>query len=87
MKIFDHDIKLLKKYGFQWYKNNSTDRVEPKYIRDIFPAANGFTVAYNPKSDSVFKYTTATINKIDYPDDLNNQWIQVHWETIVDERF
>ena len=80
----ENTIHLLKKHGFKWYKDDSTDRVETADIKDIVPAANGFTVIY--KEPSALICSTAQVQKIEIPDDLDNTWIFVRWITIKDER-
>ena len=84
MKVDARTRKLLKKHGFQWYKNGCTDRLEANCIKDIIPAADGFTVVYNEKS--IFDYSTVTVKKIDIPANVFEQWIQVYWDNIIDER-
>ena len=84
MKINIETRALLKKHGFKWYKNQSTDSVDADCITDILPATHGFTVVYNDKA--VFTMSTVKVSKIDIPDDLEKTWIYVHWDTIEDER-
>jgi hypothetical protein len=86
MKITNEQLCLLQKYGFKWYKNQCTDSVDPKHILSIASAANGFTVIYS--KDSVLEYSTAIVEKIEFPPDdlLNKQWIYVHWINIEDQR-
>jgi hypothetical protein len=85
-KITAEQLMLLKQNGFQWYRDNSTDRVEADCIADVIPAAQGFTVLYNEKS--VLAASTAVVKKIVFPkpDDLKSVWIRVYWESIKDER-
>jgi hypothetical protein len=78
-------LKLLRKYGFQWYKSATTDRVTADCIEDVVPAANGFTVIYNEKATALVA-STAVVLKIELPPDIETQWIRVHWDTITDER-
>lgn len=82
-KVDDRVLSVLKKYGFMWLKDSCTDKVESKYIENIFRSANGFTVFYK---DSELKYSTATISSIEYPQDFLSQWIEVNWLAIDDER-
>lgn len=84
--ITQEDCRLLKKHGFQWYKNHCTDRVESDGIQSVVPAAKGFTVIYKNDEKIVLVATTATIDKIEYPENLEKEWIRVHWDTITDER-
>ena len=79
-------LALLKKHGFQWYRNASTDRVEANSIKDVIPAANGFTVVYNEHPEIVFVRSTAIVEKIERPDDLEKEWIRVCWISIEDQR-
>lgn len=78
-------VELLKMYGFKWHKEATTDTVAVEDISDIYPAAHGFTIAYT--LDCAIKYSTAKVTKIDIPENLDAEWIVVHWETIVDERW
>lgn len=68
-----------------WYKDRSTDKVTADCIQDVIPAAHGFTVLYNEKATALVA-STAVVNAIDIPEDLDATWIRVEWETIVDER-
>jgi hypothetical protein len=77
---------LLKKHGFQWYKDGTTDRVSENCIADILPAANGFTVVYVKGNGVVLEYSTAKVSKIDIPEDPSKTWIRVYWDSIEDER-
>ena len=86
MNVDKKTLALLKKNGFQWFKDNTTDRVEAICIKDILPAADGFTVVYTDSPTVVIKYSTATVQSIDIPEDTNTQWIRVLWENIVDQR-
>jgi hypothetical protein len=79
------DCEKLKKHGFKWYKDSSTDAVDADCIEDVVPAANGFTVVYNDKATALVA-STATVEKIEFPDDLDKKWIFVHWKGIEDER-
>ena len=82
MIVSKEQRELLKKHGFMWFKDKTTDRVEADYIEDILPAANGFTVVYK---HSVIRYSTATVQEIELPQDLCDGWIRVHWIKIEDE--
>jgi len=87
-QISQSTLDQLKTYGFQWYKNQTTDRVDAGLIADIVPAASGFTVIY--KSPSVIKFSTARVENIDIPDSPDSPdktWIRVNWVEIADERF
>lgn len=84
MKVPERTLALLKQHGFQWYKSQTTDRVEAKCIEDIVPAAGGFTVIYN--ENSVFDMSTATVEDIDIPENPDKQWIRVHWNVIADQK-
>jgi hypothetical protein len=83
-KIGSDTIALLKKHGFKWFQDNTTDTVEANFIADIIPAAKGFTVVYDKSSALVM--STADVIKVEVPDDLDTQWIFVYWKTITDER-
>lgn len=78
-------IKLLKAHGFQWVKDRTTDRVEASHIAKIIPAAGGFTVVYTNDPAVVLQYSTVRVKEIEIPQDINGQWIRVHWINIVDE--
>ena len=84
MKIKPGILALLKNHGFQWYKDNTSDRVSTDVIEDLVPAAEGFTVIY--KDVSVLEMSTAEVSHIDIPDDVNMHWIRVHWSEIRDVR-
>lgn len=81
------ELKLLKKHGFMWYRDQSTDKVDSSCIEDVVPAANGFTVIYNDKATAL-ALSTAQVKKIEWPeaDKLETVWIRVHWDTIEDQR-
>lgn len=87
MRLTANELALLKQHGFQWYKNHTTDRVTEDSIKDVVPAANGFTVIYNNIPPIVLYASTATVLKIEWPDDLEKQWIRVHWDAIADDRY
>ena len=76
---------MLRQHGFKWYRDHCTDRVDADGIKEILPAANGFTVVYN-EEDSVLDYSTATVERIELPKHPELQWILVHWITIEDQR-
>lgn len=75
---------LLKAHGFQWYKDGSTDRVEPEAISEVYPAAKGFTVAY--EGSSALVSSTAVVERVELPDNLETHWIRIHWAAVADER-
>ena len=88
---------LLKTHGFQWYKDGSTDRVEPISISNVYPAANGFTVVYKGSTwvgvsgrtlfgVSELVCSTAVVERFELPENLHAQWIRIHWISITDER-
>lgn len=83
MNIDQNTLDLLKKDGFLWFKDRCTDKVDPDCIKDIIPAANGFTVVYNEKA--VIRYSTAIVEKIVFAPN-STQWHRVHWIGIQDER-
>lgn len=80
------DCKKLKRFGFMWMNDGTSDKVDADCIADVVPAAKGFTVIYNDKS--VLKASTAVVNKIEFPDEGKEMtiWAVVHWESIEDER-
>lgn len=85
MKINEEQLSLLKKHGFMWWcKDQSTDKVSADCIKDVIPAANGFTVVYNELA-SALELSTAEVDSIDFPDDLENEWIRVNWVDIIDQ--
>ncbi len=84
MKVDGTQRLLLKRYGFKWFKDNCTDRVDAEGIKEILPAANGFTVVYD--NTGVLDYSTAVVERIELPDDFARIWILVHWERIEDQR-
>ena len=75
---------LLKARGFQWYKDQCTDRVDAECIAEVHPAAKGFTVVY--KEGGALVCSTAEVEQLELPSDLDKEWIRVHWDTIADER-
>lgn len=85
MNITPEQVDLLKKHGFQWYKKQSTDTVHAGGIKDILPIDGGFAVLYN--ETAVIAISCAKISEIDLPEDLENQWIRVHWDKIEDSYF
>jgi hypothetical protein len=87
MKVDGTLRQLLKQHGFMWIKDSCTDKVAAEDIKNILPAANGFTVEYNLASlEVVLELTTAEVKRIELPEDLDETWIAVHWETLVDQR-
>lgn len=84
MKVSQQQLDMLKQYGFLWLKNKTTDRVESFCIHDVVPAANGFTVIY--ETTSALEMSTAVVKEIEFPEDLDTQWIRVKWEHIEDQR-
>lgn len=82
MEVTKKQSQLLKKHGFQWYKESTTDRVEKEFIKHIIPIQGGFIVIYKK---SKLAASIAQVNTIDIPQDPSSQWIRVHWENIRDE--
>lgn len=85
MKYTNDILAKLKTWGFKWCKDKSTDTVSPECIKDVIPAANGFTVLYNEQATALYA-STAVVRSIEFPDNFQATWIVVEWETIVDER-
>ncbi len=83
MIVNEEQRALLKKHGFMWFRDNSTDKVDPSHIQDVIPAANGFTVVYTEKS--VFECSTAEVENIVFPDNLESEWTRVVWTNIYDQ--
>lgn len=85
MKVSTSQLVVLKQYGFMWVKDGSTDRVEAECIKDVVPAANGFTVIYNTKATAL-EMSTAEVEDIELPNNFETEWIRVKWNNIVDQR-
>lgn len=77
------ECEKLAKYGFKWYINQCTDRVEPDLIETVVPSVGGLTVIYK---DCFLAMSTAIIEKIEWRDDPNKEWIYVHLIKIQDEK-
>ncbi len=86
--LTDEQTQALKTHGWKWAKssggNLSTDRVDPEHVRDVTASPDGFVVRYN--AQSVLLSTTAIVDKIGWPDDLEKTWIFVHWKDLADVR-
>lgn len=86
--ITTEEAELLRRHGFKWHKEGSTDRVDSDCIKEIIPTEHGFTCVYNEKS--IIAVSTVILkesNPIEWPHitDLATQWIYVNWEDIKDE--
>lgn len=85
MKVTEEMRQKLFMHGFKWLKDNSTDTVVAADIEQILPAANGLTVVY--RQHCVIAMSTAVVNNIEFPLNLESTWICVEWESIEDERW
>ena len=84
MKVSQSALDSLKKFGFAWFKDNTTDKVSEDVIQGVIPAAEGFTVVYT--DDAALEMSTVKVENIFFPADPTNEWIRVVWNTIVDQR-
>lgn len=81
-KITKLEASTLKSFGFKWHKDGTTDRVEAKEIKEIIPTLLGFLVIYSEEAALI--YSRAIIESIDWPENIEKQWILVNWEKIED---
>ena len=84
MRITKRQARILERYGFKWYKDQSSDRVEPESIQNVRPSEDGFTVIYKDLPEIVFVASVAKVEKIEWRKDPSKEWIFVHYKSIND---
>ncbi len=85
--ITKEQAELLRKHGFKWHKQGSTDRVEPDGIKEIIPTDGGFACIYNDNPQVVIALSVVRLdeeNPIEWPIDPARTWIYVNWDKIDD---
>ena len=83
-KITRSQAKELAEYGFKWYKDSCTDRVEPELIARVYPTTEGLIVMYT--DDSALQASIAKVDHVEWRTDPSKEWIYVHWIDIEDIR-
>ena len=81
-KITWDQSERLSTYGFKWYKDRCTDRVEPQHIANIYPTVDGFVVIYT--DDCALKMSIAKVDHVEWRRDPSREWVYVHWTEIED---
>jgi hypothetical protein len=84
MRITKRQARTLERHGFKWYKNQTSDRVDPEFIESVRPSEDGFTVIYKDSLDIAFVASIAEVEKIEWRKDPSKEWIFVHYKSIND---
>jgi len=83
MKLKAEQLELLKRHGFKWLKDGSTDTVDASCIQDVLPAANGFTVVYNETAVAL-EMSTAVVELIDIPANPETHYNDTDLDLLID---
>jgi hypothetical protein len=81
--ITHKQLLLLATYGFKWYHDGVTDRVDADCIQSVSTSDDDeLVVRYKALPDVVMESSTATVDYIEIPEDPAKTWIFVHYKRI-----